>query len=232
MNLVREQTEVSLVPVLELEVKTGTRGIPYKFAMLKIPKINTLWEPFHHFHLEYQNSMKSADLKRGNPRLTQFSRLENEMESMKEEFQKELNALKYDIHSMREEILNEIRVRHTCNLFTQEEVNENKDVESLSLTGKVEAQLKIKKFESLTYDLSADQDLHFHGFNSTPRNYFIPNIDMIKFDGNYPVTWIFQMEPFFETIMKQLWSTSSSGRTYQLKIPHGKMRILYRSIQK
>ena len=27
---------------------------------------------------------------------------------------------------------------------------------------------------------------------------------MIKFDGNYPVTWIFQMEPFFETTMKQL----------------------------
>ena len=30
------------------------------------------------------------------------------------------------------------------------------------------------------------------------------HLDMIKFDGNYPVTWIFQMEPFFETTMKQL----------------------------
>ena len=84
--MVREWIEVSLVPVSELEVKTGTRGIPYKLAMLKIFKINTLWEPFHHFHLEYQNSVKYADLKRGNPRLTQFSRLEKEMESMKEEF--------------------------------------------------------------------------------------------------------------------------------------------------
>ena len=84
VGLIREQTEVSLVSVLELEVKTRTRGIPYKFAMLKIPKINTLWEPSHHFHLEYQNSMKSADLKRGNPRLTQLSRLEKEMESMKD----------------------------------------------------------------------------------------------------------------------------------------------------
>ena len=62
----------------------------------------------------------------------------------------------------------------------------------------------IKKFESLTYDLSSTQDPHFHGFNSTPRNYFIPNIDMIKFDGNYYVAWIFQMEQFFETMMKQL----------------------------
>ena len=71
VGLVRALNEVSLVPVLELEVKTGTLGIPYKFAMLKIPKINTLWEPFLHFHLEYQNSMKPADLRRGNPRLTQ-----------------------------------------------------------------------------------------------------------------------------------------------------------------
>ena len=86
VGLVRERTEVSLIPVSVLEVKTGTRGIPYKFAMLKLPKINTLWEPFHHFHLEYQNSMKFADLKRGNPRLTQLYRLEKQMESMKEEF--------------------------------------------------------------------------------------------------------------------------------------------------
>ena len=71
VGLVKAQTEVPLVPVSKLEVNTGTRGIPYKFAMLKSPKINTLWEPFHHFHLEYQNSMKFVDLKRGNPRLTQ-----------------------------------------------------------------------------------------------------------------------------------------------------------------
>ena len=27
---------------------------------------------------------------------------------------------------------------------------------------------------------------------------------MIKFDGNYHVAWIFQMEQLFETMMKQL----------------------------
>ena len=27
---------------------------------------------------------------------------------------------------------------------------------------------------------------------------------MMKFDGNYPIMWIFPMEPFFETMMKQL----------------------------
>ena len=86
VGLVRGRSDVFLVPMSELEVKTRTRGIPYKFAMLKVPKINTLWEPFHHFHLEYQNSMKYVDLKRGNPRLTQLSMLEKEMESMKEKF--------------------------------------------------------------------------------------------------------------------------------------------------
>ena len=126
------------------------------------------------------------------------------MESKKEEFQKEWDALKYDIHSIKEEILNEIRVWHTPKSFNQEEVNENKDGESQSVTGKVEAQLKIKKFESLTYDLSSAQDPHFQEFNSMPWNYFISNIDMIKFDGNYHVEWMFQMEQFFETMMKQL----------------------------
>ena len=33
----------------------------------------------------------------------QLSMLEKEMESMKEEFQKELDALKYDIHSIKEQ---------------------------------------------------------------------------------------------------------------------------------
>ena len=107
-----------------------------------------------------------------------------------------MDSLKYDLQSIKEEVMNEIRVQHIRKSFTQEQVNKNKDVGSLSLTGKFEAQLKIKKFESLTYDLSANQDPHFHGFNSTPRNYFIPNIDMIKFDGSYPVTWIFQISIF------------------------------------
>ena len=94
----------------------------------------------------------------------QLSMLEKEMESRKEEFQKELDSFKYDIHSIKEEILNEIRVQDTRKSFTQEEVNENNDVESQSLIGKVEAQLKIKKFKSFTYDISSTEYPHFHGF--------------------------------------------------------------------
>ena len=36
----------------------------------------------------------------------QLSRLEKEMESMEDEFQKELDTLKYDINSINEEIFN------------------------------------------------------------------------------------------------------------------------------
>ena len=36
--MVREQTEDSLVSILEPETKTVTRGMPYKFANLNSPK--------------------------------------------------------------------------------------------------------------------------------------------------------------------------------------------------
>ena len=66
--MVRVQTEVSLVLVSESKVKIVTRDIPYKFDILKSPKINTLWENCHQFLLAYQNSMKLANLERGDPR--------------------------------------------------------------------------------------------------------------------------------------------------------------------
>ena len=49
------------------------------------------------------------------------------MESMNEKFQKELEALKCDINSIKDEILNETRARHTHN-SSIEEVKGNKDV--------------------------------------------------------------------------------------------------------
>jgi hypothetical protein len=36
------------------------------------------------------------------------------------------------------------------------------------------------------------------GSTQAPRNYLIPKIDMRKFDGKDPITWIFQMEQFFD----------------------------------
>ena len=69
VGLVRKQTKVFLVQFSESEVKTVTRGIQYKFAILNSPKINTLWENCHQFHLAYQNLTKPTDLERGDPRL-------------------------------------------------------------------------------------------------------------------------------------------------------------------
>ena len=69
VGLVRKWTEVSLVLVLEVEVKTVTCGIQYKFAILNSPKINTLWENCHHFLLAYQNLTKPANLEKGDPRM-------------------------------------------------------------------------------------------------------------------------------------------------------------------
>ena len=37
--MVREQTDYSLVTISEPEMKTVTRGKPYKFALLNSPKI-------------------------------------------------------------------------------------------------------------------------------------------------------------------------------------------------
>jgi hypothetical protein len=38
--------------------------------------------------------------------------------------------------------------------------------------------------------------LGVNSFNAAPRNYFIPKINMRKFDGKDPITWIFQMEKY------------------------------------
>ena len=58
----------------------------------------------------------------------------------------------------------------------------------------IEKQLENKRFEST----KSNDTLHYHRFNSGSRNYFIPKIDMRKFDGKAPITWIFQMEQFFD----------------------------------
>lgn len=49
---------------------------------------------------------------------------------MEYELKQELDNLKYDMHSIKEDNFNEIRVLHTLNLSTREEDKENKNVES------------------------------------------------------------------------------------------------------
>jgi hypothetical protein len=95
-------------------------------------------------------------------------------------------------------ILNELRLAHSLNSLPQQEDKENKRVESWSHIDKSETQWENKRFESSTLDHSSLQDPHHRGFNSVPMNYFIANTDMRKLDGNDSLTWIFQMEQFFD----------------------------------
>ena len=48
---------------------------------------------------------------------------------------------------------------------------------------KIEKQLESRKSESS----KVDDSLKHHGFNSGPKNYFIPKTSMRKFDGKDPV---------------------------------------------
>jgi hypothetical protein len=69
VGLVSIQTKFFKLRVLGPEVKKIPCGTPYKFNLLKSPKISTLWESFHHFLLKYQNSMKPTTLERGHIRM-------------------------------------------------------------------------------------------------------------------------------------------------------------------
>jgi hypothetical protein len=76
------------------------------------------------------------------------------------------------------------------------ENKENNGVETQSHMGSILSQLESTNTEFQNY--SSLQDPHHQGFKSAPRNYFIPKIDMRKFDGKDPITWIFQMEQYFD----------------------------------
>jgi hypothetical protein len=54
------------------------------------------------------------------------------------------------------------------------------------------------KIELQIHEYLLSPDPHHQGFDVAPRNYLIPKIDMRNFDGEYPVTWIFHMEKFFD----------------------------------
>ena len=66
-------------------------------------------------------------------------KLKKVVERMKNKFKQELNALKYDIHSIKGGILNEVKVLHTLNSYTQEGYKKNKNVEFQSHIRKIEA---------------------------------------------------------------------------------------------
>jgi len=74
------------------------------------------------------------------------------------------------------------------------ENQENKVDENQSHMGGIMSLLERKNPEYQNHDHSLLQDPHCQGFKSTPRNYFILNINMRNFDGKDRIICIFQMD--------------------------------------
>jgi hypothetical protein len=74
----------------------------------------------------------------------------------------------------------------------------NNSFEPQSHMGKILKHLERINIELYNHGRSSLQDLHHHGFNSRPRSYLIPKIDMRKFDGKNTIIWIFHIEQFFD----------------------------------
>jgi hypothetical protein len=78
------------------------------------------------------------------------------------------------------------------------ENKENKIVEPQSHMGNSLRLLESMQIESRNHNHSFLQDIHHRGFNLRPMKYLIPMIDMRKFDGKDHITWVFQMQKFFD----------------------------------
>ena len=85
------------------------------------------------------------------------------------------------------DFIKDIKHNFIPQLSIQEEDEEKKDDLFQSRLEKIEKQLESRKLKSSKFYDSVQH----HGFNLGPRNYFVPNIDMIKFDGKEPIMWIF-----------------------------------------
>ena len=95
-------------------------------------------------------------------------------------------ARKEDLQYLKE-LMKDIKNIYIPRVSTQEEDKEEKeDLFQLRLE-KIEKQLESRKFGSS----KVDDSLQHHGFKSGPRNFFIHNIDMRKFHGKDPITWMF-----------------------------------------
>ena len=82
---------------------------------------------------------------------------------------------KDDFKKLKSEILNEIK--HFSNLCPCKENKDNNIDLSQPHIDKIEKHMENNMFESLIID-----NPHNHGFNSGPRNYFIHNSELRKFD--------------------------------------------------
>ena len=116
-------------------------------------------------------------------KIDDFAKLEKKM-ATKEDLKG--MASKEDLQDLKE-FIKDIKHNFVPQLSTQEEDKEGQYDLFQSRLEKIEKQLESRNLESSkVYDL-----LQLYRFNSGPRNYFIPKIDMWKFYRKDPITWIF-----------------------------------------
>ena len=109
------------------------------------------------------------------------------VESMKDEIKQELDAFKNVINDIKGNNLNQLRFFHNLTSYDGEEDKENKNVESQSLIGKIEARLEKNRFKSLKFNHSSLQGTYFQRFKSILGNYVTSKMDVRKFDDDYPL---------------------------------------------
>ena len=113
----------------------------------------------------------------------------DDLKDMKEDLMKELTSF-LSLNSQEEDKENK-RIDGQSNMENIVKHLENKRIETQFNIESIVTQLENERIESPTPNHSLLQDSHHHGFNLGPRNYFIPKIDMRKFNVNDPMTWIF-----------------------------------------
>jgi hypothetical protein len=107
-------------------------------------------------------------------------KMENLMDQRIDSVNQRIDSMNQNMDKMMQQLQNSI-------LHTMDERFPKGDIKTQGNHENVE-EIKI---ESQNHDYSSLQDPHHRGFNAAPRNYLIPKIDMRKFDGKDPITWIF-----------------------------------------
>jgi transcriptional regulator of heat shock response len=114
--------------------------------------------------------------------------MKNKMDKNKEEIQKSMKELKKSMSSIIFHALDERNPKGDLKIQGNHENKENRVVETRSHIEIFLSLLESTNFESQNHDHLLLQEPHYQGCKLTPMNYFIPKIDMRKFDGKDPIT--------------------------------------------
>jgi hypothetical protein len=125
---------------------------------------------------------------------SKMQQMERKMNENKEQMGKKMEELKNSMATIFLHLDERLPKGDTGNI----ENKDNNIVEPQLHMGNILKNVENMSMDSHNHDYSSLKGPYHRGFNSTPRNYFIPKIDTRKFDGKNPITWIFQMEQLFD----------------------------------